>query len=101
SAASEPDDVVLAPRNFAPLVPAFCGNTIVCCHRDQTVDAERKAAEVDAFYGRAPAARAELLERYGVDWVVYASGAVPPELDARLERRADTACLRLYRVRSP
>jgi hypothetical protein len=42
-----------------------------------------------------------LLERYGVDWVVYGPGEVPPRaLAEHLERRAVTACLRLYRVRS-
>jgi hypothetical protein len=101
-AQSTQEEVVLAPRLYGLMVPARSGNTVVCCHRDQTVDAARKAAEVDAFYARGDAPRAELLERYGVDWVVYGPGQVPPrDLAERLERRAVTACLRLYRVRSP
>ncbi|MGC9334116.1 MAG: hypothetical protein ACP5JJ_08215 [Anaerolineae bacterium] len=75
-------DTVLAPVASGQFVPAWAGNRVVWGHPFETIDAERKQAEVNRFYESDASAdtRRALLERYGIQYVLVLS----PELDASL-----------------
>lgn len=99
AAEGTPEDVVLAPASLGSLVPAFTGHTVVCCHYDQTLEADRKQAEVARFYAQGDAPRAELLAEHRVRHVLYLSGRRPPrELEPLLELELESSCLGLWRV---
>lgn len=93
-------DVVLAPAGLGLLVPAFTGHTVVCCHYDQTLDAERKEREVNAFFAPGRAPRKELLERHRVEFVLLpARRRAPRELLDAFETELRTPCLEVWRRR--
>jgi hypothetical protein len=65
-------DTVLAPVQSGQFVPAWAGNRVVYGHPFETIDAQRKEAEVVHFFS--PEATTEerqaLLDRYGVRYVL-------------------------------
>jgi uncharacterized membrane protein len=73
AANSDPQETVLAAYLSGNVIPARAGNRVVLGLGPQTVDAERKRAEVDQFYGAAATDewRRALLKRYGVAYLWY------------------------------
>jgi hypothetical protein len=65
-------DTVLAPPELGQFIPAWAGNRVVYGHPFETIDAERKEAEVIRFFSpeATSAERRELLDRYGVQYVL-------------------------------
>lgn len=63
-----PDEVVLSSPNVGLWIPAWGGKRVVYGHPWETLDAETKLAEVEAWY-RGEGCEA-LLAAYGVDYVV-------------------------------
>ena len=70
---STPDDVVLCGYQTGNYVPARVHVRVVLGLDTETMDAERKRAEVRRFFevGTADAWRQELLDTYGVDYVLW------------------------------
>lgn len=94
-------DTVLAPPDLGHLIPAWAGNRVVYGHPFETIDAEIKKTEVLRFYDpeAPPAERQALLDRYGVQYVLWP--AAPPDGDpAGLELTAAWVgqAIILYRV---
>lgn len=73
AAHSTPQDTVLAAYATGNYLPARAGNRVVLGLGPQTVDAERKRAEVEQFYRAemSDAWRQALLARYGVAYVWF------------------------------
>ena len=71
-------DTVLAPADSGQFIPAWAGNRVVYGHPFETIDADNKRAEVERFFAPAatPSHRRELLERYGVRYVLWPAKAV-------------------------
>jgi hypothetical protein len=65
-------DTVLAPPGSGQFIPAWAGNRVVYGHPFETIEAQRKEAEVVRFFS--PEATDEerrvLLDRYGVRYVL-------------------------------
>jgi uncharacterized membrane protein len=70
---SAPQDTVLCAYATGNYLPARAGNRVMLGLGPQTVDLERKRAEVLQFYsaGTTDAWRRQLLTRYGVAYVWY------------------------------
>jgi hypothetical protein len=68
-------DTVLAPVDSGQFVPAWAGNRVVYGHPFETIEAERKESEVDAFFadGATATERRALLDRYSVRYVLVLS----------------------------
>jgi hypothetical protein len=94
-------DTVLAPPDFGVFVPAWAGNRVVYGHPFETIDAETKKAEAAHFYSAEAnsAERRDLLERYGVRYVLFLPSAVRlDEADLGLKTVWTGESLILYRV---
>ncbi|MFN2226718.1 MAG: hypothetical protein ACK2UY_10430, partial [Anaerolineae bacterium] len=68
-------DTVLAPRESGQFIPAWAGNRVVYGHPFETIDAERKEAEVIRFFspGATSEERRDLLDRYDVHYILSLS----------------------------
>jgi hypothetical protein len=73
AANTSPQDTVLCAYETGNYVPARAGNRVVLGLGPQTVDVERKLGEVQRFFGSGEGGevwRRELLQRYGVSYVL-------------------------------
>jgi hypothetical protein len=78
------ESVVLADEDMGALIPAWGGGArVVYGHPFETVDAEYKLADVERFYAgkMTPNEQAELLDRYGIDFVVVQESDIQLSLD--------------------
>jgi len=74
-------DTVLTAPEAGHIIPAWAGNRVVYGHPFETIDAETKEAEAAHFFSpeATTAERRDLLERYGVRYVLALSPA--PDLN--------------------
>jgi len=94
-------DTVLAPPESGQFIPAWAGNRVVYGHPFETIDAATKEAEVAHFYSpeASTAERRDLLERYGVRYILFLPLAVKlDEADLGLMTVWTGESLILYRV---
>ena len=68
-------DTVLAPPESGQFIPAWAGNRVVYGHPFETIDAQAKEAEAAHFFSHEAtvAERRDLLDRYGVRYVLVLS----------------------------
>lgn len=64
-------EVVLAPPEMSPLIPAFSGKRVVWAHELMTLNSAQKLRDVNLFYQTPdPLVRQEILKRYQIKYFV-------------------------------
>jgi hypothetical protein len=102
---ARPDDVVLSSLTLGQYVPALTGGHAFLAHWAQTLDFYEKGGLVARFFdaGTPDAKRAEILDRYGVRYVLHgkaerALGEYDPLRSPFLVRVFDSASTSVFRV---
>lgn len=102
---SAPHDVILSSYQVGNVIPARIGRRVVWGHWDETAFFDQKKSDVTVFFdgGTPDAKRQDILQRYGVDYLIYgpteqAMGDFDPMSVPYLKPSFSTAGVTVYQV---
>ena len=98
-------DIVFSASSTGYFIPGISGNVVYCCHRDQTVDMEKKKGNVYRFFReKSPCAECmDFIKENHIQYLFYSFkekslGRFDPRLETHLEPVFTNPCVTIYRV---